>query len=102
MTVIVTAVFHPTPGRKSDLVAAMQRGIAAVHDEPGCELYAIHDAEDGTVTMLEKWSSAAELDAHATGAAISVLNADIEGLLERPVVVTRMTALPSGGAAGTL
>mgnify|MGYP002651490304 CR=1 FL=1 len=29
---------------------AMRRGIEAVHTESGCELYSIHDAEDGTVT----------------------------------------------------
>ena len=54
MTVIVTAVFYPKPGKKQELAEAMRRGIEAVHTEDGCELYAIHDAEDGTITMIEK------------------------------------------------
>lgn len=102
MTVIVTAVFHPAAGARERLIAAMRRGIEAVHAEPGCELYAIHDAEDGTVTMLEKWTTAADLDAHAEGEAVALLNADIEGLLASPVLVTKMTPLPMGSAAGAL
>ncbi|MGP5682999.1 putative quinol monooxygenase [Brachybacterium alimentarium] len=96
MTVVVTAVFHPLPGRKEELATAMQAGIAAVHGEKGCELYAIHDAEDGTVTMIEKWTSAEDLDAHAGGAAEAILRGDIEDLLEKDTVVTRMTPIPVG------
>lgn len=96
MTVIVTAVFTPQPGRTEELVRAMGPGIAAVHGEQGCELYAIHDAEDGTVTMIEKWTTAEDLAAHAQGEAVAVLNDGIEGLLARPTVVTRMTPIPAG------
>jgi quinol monooxygenase YgiN len=96
MTVVVTAIFKPAPGRKDELVEAMRPGIAAVHEEPGCELYAIHDAEDGTITMLEKWSSQADLDAHAKGPAVALLNKDIDGLLAEPVLVTTMSPIPAG------
>jgi len=100
--VVVTAVFRPRPGARAQLIEAMRRGIEAVHAEPGCEVYAIHDADDGTVTMIEKWSGVAELDAHAAGEAIAVLNHDIEPFLASPVVVTRMMPLPMGTAAGRL
>lgn len=96
MTVIVTAVFHPVAGKKAELVAAMHRGIEAVHAEPGCILYAIHDAEDGTITMLEKWASREDLAAHAAGEAVGILNADIEGLVTQPAVVTLMDPIPAG------
>ena len=96
MTVVVTAVFHPLPGRKEELAAAMQAGIEAVHGEKGCELYAIHDAPDGTIVMLEKWTSAAALDAHAAGEPVVRLNAAIEGLVAAPPVVTRLAPIPAG------
>lgn len=96
MKVIVTAVFFPLPGRSAELASAMRAGIEAVHAEPGCELYAIHDAEDGTITMIEKWASRADLDAHSKGSAAATLMTSIEGLTAAPLVVTVMTPIPMG------
>jgi len=96
MKVIVTAVFHPVAGRSAELATAMRAGIEAVHAEPGCELYAIHDAEDGTITMIEKWASRADLDAHAKGSAAATLLTSIEGLIAAPTVVTLMAPIPMG------
>ena len=96
MTVVVTAVFYPKAGKKGELAKAMQRGIAAVHTEQGCELYSIHDAEAGTIAMIEKWSSVEDLDRHGTSAQVQILRDDIAGLTEKPAVVTRMFAIPAG------
>ena len=96
MTVVVTAVFYPLPGRKEELATAMHTGIEAVHGEKGCELYAIHDAEDGTITMIEKWTAEEDLAAHAGGAAEAILRGDVEDLLEKPTLVTRMAPIPVG------
>lgn len=98
MTVVVTAVFHPLEGRATDLIGALRAAIPAVHNEEGCLLYAIHDAEDGTITMIEKWDTAAALAAHAAGQAVKTLVAAIADLVERPATVTTMTPLPSGTA----
>ena len=54
--VVVTAYFRPAPGQHDQVVEALQRAIPAVHEEPGCELYAIHDAPDGTIVMQPKLS----------------------------------------------
>ncbi len=94
--VVVTAYFRPAEGQHDRVVAALQPAIAAVHDEPGCELYAIHDAPDGTIVMIEKWTTAAELDSHGGGAAVRALNASLEGLLARPVEVTRLVPIAAG------
>ena len=96
MTVVVTAIFHPRGGKTADLVEALTAAIPAVHQEQGCQLYAIHDAEDGTITMIEKWASTDDLDAHGAGQAVAALNVAIEPLIARPTVVTRMTPLPAG------
>ena len=94
--VVVTAIFTPLEGRKNDLSAALVASIPAVHDEEGCILYAIHDSEDGTITMLEKWSSRDALAAHAAGAPVAALNAAIEGLVAGPTIVTLMDPIPAG------
>ena len=96
MTVVVTAVFHPVPGRKDDLAEALRTTMPAVHAERGCLLYAIHDAEDGTITMIEKWESVADLDAHGSGEAVAALQAATKDLLAGPATVVRMTPIPVG------
>ena len=52
-----------------------------MHAEPGCLLYAIHDADDGTITMIEKWESVADLDAHGSGPAVAALQAATDDLV---------------------
>ncbi|MBT2533765.1 antibiotic biosynthesis monooxygenase [Arthrobacter sp. ISL-48] len=96
MTVIVTAVFTPMEGAFSKVAAALSPAIAEVHEEPGCQLYAIHEAPNGQIIMIEKWESAELLDAHGEGEAVKRLNASLEGLLQEPVDVTRLSPIPAG------
>lgn len=96
--VIVTAYFHPRPDTRDQVIAALEPAIAGVHAEDGCELYAIHDAPDGTIVMLEKWTSAELLDAHGQGEPVRRLNVALDGLLARPVEVTRLVPRPVGDA----
>jgi quinol monooxygenase YgiN len=96
VTVIVTAVFHPAEGLRDQAVEALRATIPAVHAEQGCELYAIHDAEDGTIVMIERWTTAEDLDRHGSGPAVAALGAAVTPFLAGPTVVTRMTALPAG------
>lgn len=98
MTVVVTAVFTPNRGARDRVVAALEPAIAEVHEEPGCLLYAIHDAPNGQIVMIEKWESAELLDAHGAGDAVKRLNASLEGLLAGPVEVTRLAPIPAGTA----
>jgi quinol monooxygenase YgiN len=96
--VIVSTVFQPAPDAKGPLIAALREGIPAVQSEDGCILYAIHDAEDGTIVMLEKWASQEDLDAHAAGPALERLDALVAPHLGRPVTWTTMTPVPAGNA----
>lgn len=96
--VVVTAYFHPAEGARERVLAAMERVIPRVHEEAGCNLYAIQEAEDGTIIMIEHWDSAALLDEHGAGVPVAEFNAELEGLLEEPVKVTRYTPIPMGDA----
>jgi quinol monooxygenase YgiN len=98
MPVVVTAVFHPVEGRTAELIDALRASIPAVHNEQGCRLYAIHDAEDGTITMIEKWDTPEDLATHAAGPAVEALNRAVAGLIAKPITVTTMTPLPAGTA----
>ena len=100
--VVVTAVLHPAPGARDAVLEVMHRALPLVHEEPGCELYAIHDAPDGTIVMLEKWSSVEELDAHGVGQPVEVLREGLKGLLSAPTEVVRLDPIPIGDARGAL
>ena len=96
MTIIVTAEFTPKEGAYDQVVAALSPAIAEVHEEPGCLLYAIHESPTGQIMMIEKWESSELLDAHGAGDAVKRLNASLEGLLAKPVDVTRLAPIPAG------
>lgn len=96
--VVVTAVFTPANGKRDQLIEALKEAIPAVHEEEGCELYAIHNSPDGTIVMLEKWTTRALLDAHAAGEPVTRLNSLIDGLTAQPVAVTVMDPIAAGTA----
>ncbi len=92
----VVAVFHPLEGHRDAVMAALETAIPLVHDEPGCELYVITEADDGRLIMIEKWSSVEQLDAHGSSDAVAELVAALDGHLAQPVEVIRLTPLPIG------
>ena|SRR5215217_5318842 len=94
--VIVTAVFVPVPGQRDELVRRLEPSIREVHDEDGCLLYAIHDAPDGSIVMIEKWASEQLLDAHSQGGPVDRLSAAIADVIAAPVQVTRLRPIPAG------
>jgi quinol monooxygenase YgiN len=95
-SVIVTVTFVPADGAGGEVISALERGISEVHSERGCELYSLHEVPDGTLFMIEKWTSVADLDAHAAGETVARLDASLEGLLAEAAVVTRIVPHPAG------
>jgi quinol monooxygenase YgiN len=98
MPVVVTAVFHPLDGHREQLVSALQEAIPAVHEEDGCLLYAIHDAADGTITMIEKWETSESLQAHADGPAVAQLEKLVGPHVAAPTTVTTMAPIEAGAS----
>lgn len=94
--VIVTAEFHPLPGRSGEVLEAIHAAIPAVHEEDGCLLYAINTGDDGALFMIEKWRDAQSLAAHAAGEAVRNLNASLEGLVSAPATVLTYSPSPAG------
>lgn len=97
--VVVVAVAVPAEGRADAVRRALVAAVAEVHDEPGCETYALHEREDGALVMLERWTSVDALDVHGRGAALQRLGAALQGNLAGPLDVTRMRPVPAGDPA---
>ena len=72
MPVVVVATMKAKP-ESVDLVRnACTEALAAVHAEPGCQLYSLHEA-DGTFVFIEQWADADALKTHSTAPAIGKL-----------------------------
>jgi quinol monooxygenase YgiN len=95
MSVVVVATLTPQPGTLQQILDAFALVAPTVHAEPGCELYAAHQSST-QVVVIERWSSASDLAAHAAGNPMAQLNALLRGLQSEPTGVTVLENVPFG------
>lgn len=95
--VVVVAFIPAKEGQLDALVEAFTGASPAVHEEDGCLLYAAH-REDDSLVVIEKWASAAALDAHGKGAAMQAMGTAIGSYVGGRPSITRLTAVPAGDA----
>jgi quinol monooxygenase YgiN len=98
VSVVVVATITPRPDAVDAVRAALLDAVPAVHAEPGCELYALHEA-DGVFVMVERWESPEALRAHGKAEALTTLGAALADKLAAPPEVRRLTAVPAGDPA---
>jgi len=98
MSVVVVATIAPLPEHREAVVAAFESAIPAVHAEPGCELYALHESADKLV-MIEKWASKEDLATHSGGDALRELGRALKGKVVAAADVSVLTAHPAGDAS---
>ena len=72
MPVVVVATMKAKPESVDAVREACAKAVEAVHKEPGCELYALHEA-DGTFVFVEQWADADALKTHSTAPAVGAL-----------------------------
>ena len=100
MSLTVVAVLQAKPGKGAAVIESFREVSPLVHEESGCELYAAHLEQDGdTVVMVERWSTRADLDAHAAGAPLQRLNELNAELLTKPYDVWFLDNVPLGDPA---
>ena len=95
MAVVVTATIHPAEGRLAEVLEVLAGLVAEVHQEPGCELYALH-VHGGDIVVVEKWSDPELLHRHSEGAVLARINEELAGLLAAPAEVTVLEPRPAG------
>ena len=101
-TKIVVARVYPKPGRLHEVIDIYAGIVPLVHQESGCELFALH-TDGETVFVVEKWAAPADLQGHAAGPAYAQIRAGISDLVEHAADAWVLDALPFDGAAkGTI
>lgn len=98
--VAVVAKIPAAPGRRDELVAALQTALDTARGEPGTEYYILHaDAKDPDVLwMYELYTDQAALDAHMGSEAFKALGPAIGPLLGGAPELTFLAPLGGKGA----
>jgi quinol monooxygenase YgiN len=72
MPVVIVATLTAKPESVDTVRAACTKAVAAVHDEPGCELYSLHES-NGTFVFVEQWADDEAVKTHSGAPAIGAL-----------------------------
>ena len=95
MSITVVATITPKPDRLDAVRDAFVQAIPAVHEEDGCELYALHVGK-GVLVMVERWRDGAALEAHGAGTTFNQLSEGVKDDLAEPLQVHILDAVPAG------
>ncbi|MGI9125707.1 MAG: putative quinol monooxygenase [Mycobacterium sp.] len=98
MPVVIVASFTAKPESVDAVRAACTKAIEAVHDEPGCQLYSLHQTGD-TFVFIEQWADADALQAHSTAPAVGALFGEIGEHLAGQPDLKMLTPIPAGDPA---
>lgn len=100
MSVVIVATAFPVPEHRAEVIAAFEAAMDRVHsEEPGCELYALHEGPDNRLVMIEKYASEDALNEHLNGAGLGELRVALEGKLSSGVDVQVLSPHPGGMAS---
>lgn len=98
---VVRAV--PKPGQTEAVLEVLKALVPIVHDEEGCERYALHVHENGDIYFIERWTSAEDAQRHGTSSSIlPALAEQATPLLTGMPEIISLTPVPVGGEKGSL
>ena len=95
MSIVVIVTAFPVPEHRAEVIAAFEAAIKRVHEEPGVELYALHEGPDRLV-MIEKYTSAQARSEHRKGTALADLRSALEGKLSTDLDAQVLVPHPAG------
>ena len=98
MPVVVVATMTAKPESVDIVRSACTDAIAAVHAEPGCELYSLHEA-NGTFVFIEQWADEDALKTHSTAPAIGTLFGAVGDHLDGAPAIKMLTPVVAGDPA---
>jgi quinol monooxygenase YgiN len=96
--VTVVATMKAKPESVDAVREACVKAIEAVHSEPGCDLYTLHEA-DGTFVFVEQWADADALKAHSTAPAVATLFGTVGEHLDGAPDIKMLTPITGGDPA---
>jgi len=98
MPVVVVASFTAKPESVDAVRDACKKAVETVHDEPGCDLYSLHEV-DGTFVFIEQWADSDALKTHSTATSVATLFGEIGPLLDGSPDIKMLRPIPAGDPA---
>jgi quinol monooxygenase YgiN len=98
MSVTVVATMKAKPESVDAVRDACKKALEAVHSEPGCDLYSVHEA-DGTFVFVEQWADADALKAHSTAPAVTTFFGTVGELLDGQPDIKMLQQVVAGDPA---
>lgn len=99
----VIAIFTPKPEFAAEVKKLLLRITPLVHEEPGCELYALHQDVEGRLIFVESWTTRELWITHCEAQTVTDINAGVAGKLQRDIEVYELYNLPAGSTGkGTI
>jgi quinol monooxygenase YgiN len=103
MPVTVVATLSVKPESLDTARDILTRTIAAVHEEPGCDLYSLHEAEGGTFIFVEQWADGDALATHGGAPAVTQMFSDLaDHLAGAPDIKVAQAVVAGDPAKGQL
>lgn len=93
---IVIAIFSPVRGQEDDVREILTRIIPEVHDEEGCELYALHEDTQGRLVFVESWTTRELWEKHKNHSTVESILSLTKPHLSREVEVIEMYSVAAG------
>ncbi|MCV7171279.1 MULTISPECIES: putative quinol monooxygenase [Mycobacteriaceae] len=102
MPVTVVATMQVKPESVDTVREIMKRTVAEVHQEPGCDLYSLHET-NGTFIFVEQWADGDALAAHGQAPAVTQMFAEVgEHLAGAPDIKVAQAVVAGDPAKGSL
>ncbi|MEB3030877.1 putative quinol monooxygenase [[Mycobacterium] nativiensis] len=98
MPVVVIATFTVKPESVEAVREICSKAVPQVHEEPGCQLYSLHEADNAFV-FVEQWADPEALKAHSAAPSVAELFGSLSEHLAAPPDIKMLQPVPAGDTA---
>jgi quinol monooxygenase YgiN len=92
---VVIAHVSPAPGQTQKVLDVYREFAPLVHQEPGCELFALHTGGED-VFVVERWLTSEDFQAHLASSNLQRIRDALTPLLAAPSEVWPVESVPLG------
>jgi quinol monooxygenase YgiN len=98
MPVVVVATMTVKPESLDTVRGILTTAVEEVHDEPGCQLYSLHQSGE-TFVFVEQWADPEALKAHSGAPAVTKMFGAIREHLAGPPDIKMLEPVPAGDSS---